>query len=422
MRNAIIFIMILFVFSCGKDEATVSDNTVVTGTAFYKNRFAQDSAQLMSYKSGEIFVRNPTDAKDSYFTKITTDNDGKFYLNLSKFPIVLYIKPMVAVDANTTIPLYGEVTVTKDNVVSVQLIASFDSDRQNGFLLQVRDETGGFITGATAHLYSSEPVASLNNPASAIVTLVSNNAGVIFRTNLPAGNYFINTTKTIDTITFQRFLKPVTVAATGFVQDTIILKKSNTTTGFSFTLKDTIGGNITGANVNLYTSLIAAAANNSTLAIENFLSDNNGKVSKLNLPNGTYFLNASKTINNITYQRIARQFIVSGGVVVDTLVLKPLFLNTLSITVRDSLGGNISAANVYLFTSEVLAAANDPVAAIESFVTDNNGNFRKDNLQPNTYFLNAQKTVGNLTYERINKRVTVPISGIIADTMILSKR
>jgi hypothetical protein len=422
MKNVIIFIAILFVFSCGKDEDTISGNTVITGVAFYKNRFAQDSTQLIPYKSGEIFVRYVEDNKDSYFTKLMTDSVGRFYMNLSKLPVILYIKPTVQVNVNTTIPLYGEVTVTAANTSSIHLIASFNADIQNGFLLQVRDDAGGFVTGATAHLYSSEAIANLNNPASAIATLVSNTSGVIFKTNLPAGRYFINTTRTVDTISFQRLLKPVTVAATGFVQDTIILKKTNTTNGFTFTLKDTSGGSIAGADVNLYTSQIAAAGNNPALAIETFLSDKSGKVSKLNLANGTFFVNASKTINNITYQRIGRQFIVSRGVLVDTLLLEPLFLNSLSIAVKDSLGGNISSANVYLFTSEVLAAANDPAAAIESFVTDNNGNFIKENLQPNTYFLNAKKTVGSLIYERLNKRVTVPTSGILADTLILRKK
>lgn len=421
MRNAIIFIAILFVFSCGKEEEDISRPTVITGIAFYKNRFAQDSTQLIPHKSGEIFVRNVNDRKDSYFTKLISDSDGRFYMNESQLPVIFYIKTTVQVDADTTIPIYGEVTVNTENASSFRLIGSFNADIQNGFLMQIKDDAGGFVTGATAHLYSSKVIAELNNPASAIETLVSNTAGVIFKTNLIAGNYFVNTHKTIDAVSFQRLLKSITVSATGLVQDTIVLRKVDTNNGFIFTLKDTTGGNIAGADVYLFTSQFTAAGNDPTLAIETFTTDNRGEVSKLNLTNGTYFANASKTINNIIYQRIAKEFTVSTGVLVDTMLLKPQFSNSLSITVKDSLNGNISAANVYLFTSEVLASANDPSAAIESFVTDNHGNFKKENLQPNTYFLNARKTVGNLVYERINKRVIVPTSGVLADTLILKK-
>jgi len=422
MRNVIIFIAILFIFSCGKDEDTISENTVITGVAFYKNRFAQDSTQLIPYKSGEIFVRNVKDNKDSYFSKVVTDSEGKLYLNLSELPVVLYIKPTVQADENTPITLYGEVTVTEENASSFQLIASFNTATQNGFLLHVIDEAGGYITGATSHLYSSEAIAKLNNPSNSIATLISNSFGAIFKANLPVGNYFININKSIDSISFQRFLKPVIIAANRFVQDTATLRKANLNNGFTFTLKDVSGGVIADANVYLYTSQITAATINPALAIETFSSDNSGKVSKINLANGTYFINAHKIIDNVSYQRIARKFIVSTGVVVDTIVLKPLFSNSLSITVKDSLNGNISAANVYLFTSAVLAATNDPSAAIESFLTDNNGHFIRENLPPNTYFLNARKTVGSLVYERLNKRVTVPTSGILADTIKLSKR
>jgi hypothetical protein len=422
MRNTLVFISLLLFFSCGKDSDSFSGNVVISGTAFYKNLFAADSTGLIPYASGEVFVRKTTDDRDAYFTKVTTDKDGKFYLTLSNRNVVLYIKPAIPAEGNTSIPLYGDFTPSNDNTTAIKLVAGFDPGKQNGFMLQLRDEGGGIVAGASAHLYSSEIIATLDNSSAAITVMTSNPSGMIYKTNLPAGTYYINASRRIDTVHLQRMLRRITVAATGLIQDTMILRKTNGSNGFVLTLKDSTGGSITGAQLYLFNSQLAALSNQSSQAIETLLSDNSGKVSKMNLASGTYYVNAEKTINGVTFQRTARVLNVLNNIIIDTLLLAPQFINSLVVTVKDSLGGNIPGAEVYLYTSAVLAASNDPGAAIERGTTDNSGQFRKDNLPPDIYYVNARKTAGNIIYERLAKRMVIPDFGSSRDTLILRRQ
>jgi hypothetical protein len=191
--------------------------------------------------------------------------------------------------------------------------------------------------------------------------------------------------------------------------------------GYSIGVIDTAGQPVPNVSIGVYSNAALAAINDPSGAIQNLQTDINGRFFKLNVPAGVYYMNAVKISDTSTYQRLMKQVVVhSTSIVMDTIILsKLIFSNELSDTVVDSLNGRIPAATVYVYTSQVLAATNDPGGAVVASTTDMHGIFTAINLPPGVYYVNATKTAGNVIYQRLAKKFLVMPSGITADTMAI---
>lgn len=95
--------------------------------------------------------------------------------------------------------------------------------------------------------------------------------------------------------------------------------------GFYVYIKDSLGGSIPAASVSIYNSPVLAEINDPAAAMETITSSGTGRAIKLNLPAGTYYLNAKKQADTIIYQRLKRQIIVPAtGIIIpipDTIQL-----------------------------------------------------------------------------------------------------
>ncbi len=425
IKYFLIIITAMYILGCGKDEPVA--NKVISGKAYYKNRFASDSSTLKPLPGQEIFVKMPGNSDDNYSYKVVTDNNGNFYIDASIIPAVVFTKGIREVGTGLMASFYGKYDLNGTET-NITIVMEVDNSKQNGFVLNLKDEAGGVMANTKMRIYNSLLLAALNDPSGAIDSLVSDSRGQVFKTNIAAGNYYMNASKKFDTVTYQRLLKQVAVPAIGFIQDTMVLKKlgSQFQNGFTITAKDTLNGNVQGARMYLYSSQVFASNNDSTGAVQIFTSDVNGKINKNDLPAGIYYLNAIRTIDTVVYQRLLKQLVVpASGFLLDTIVLRKKITtpqNGFTIVVKDSLGGNIPGADIYLYNSQVLASSNDPAGAIEISKTDVNGIYFKINIPSGNYYLNATKKVDTITYQRLVKLVFVPSSGITSDTMIVRRK
>jgi hypothetical protein len=94
--------------------------------------------------------------------------------------------------------------------------------------------------------------------------------------------------------------------------------------GFYIYSKDSLGGIIPGAVISIYSSAVLANLNDPAGAYKTVSSDNRGVAYCLNLPHGTYYLNASITVAGKKFQRIKKMIIVpkKGITPYDSIMLK----------------------------------------------------------------------------------------------------
>jgi hypothetical protein len=425
MKKLIILILIISFINCNKEE--VAPSRVIVGRVLFKNRYAQDSTLLKAIPNQEVFLKKIGSSDDEYSYKVISDIGGNFYMDASANPSIIFAKATMEIRPGLNGAYYGERIInTADSIITI--ILEVDTLKQNGFKITLKDELGGVMPDAEVNLFNSQVLATLNNPVGAIEILKSDKKGEIFKIGLPVGNYYINATKKLDTVIYQRLLKQILVPAAGFVQDTIVMKKFNSSfqNGFTITVKDTLNGNIPGSRLYLYSSQVFASTNDSSGSIQIFNSDVNGKVSKMDIPAGVYYLNAIKKNDTSIYQRLMKELIIpTTGFFTDTIILKKVIKvihNGLTITVKDSLEGVIPTADIYLYNSKVLASSNSPSGAIDISKTDNFGTYTKLNLPTGFYYINATKKVDSITYQRLVKSVFIHPSGIISDTIILTKK
>lgn len=306
---------------------TKDDNITMpapSGRIYYKNRFVVDSSVLTKVGLTDIYIRKDTDPKGSYIAKITSDPEGYFYLDTTDLPIILSFRTTQLLPDNSSAVFYGELRVTSIQTSGLQLVAVYDTSSQHAMQLRSLDVNGSIVPGATITLYSSSDLAVSNNPAFAVKSFSTDSFGYSFRTDIPAGTYYLNANRTIDTLSFQRIGKSL-VINNSVIQDTIQMARKTTVinNGFTMTLKDSLGGLMAFTDLYMYNSLVLANSNNPLGAIDAFKSDKYGIVSVKNLREGDYYLNATKTVDTLTFQRIGKHVSLSiSGIVTDTIILK----------------------------------------------------------------------------------------------------
>ncbi len=78
-----------------------------------------------------------------------------------------------------------------------------DTLNMNGFFLSVRDPKNGVLPKTTVHVYNSGLLSEQNHEGGVIKTLTTNEFGKVYWLNMPEGNYYLNISKTVDTITYE---------------------------------------------------------------------------------------------------------------------------------------------------------------------------------------------------------------------------
>ena len=94
--------------------------------------------------------------------------------------------------------------------------------------------------------------------------------------------------------------------------------------GFVVHLKDVLSGSIPNATILLFNSEVLANTNDPAGALQILTSNIYGKSFKINLPVGTYFLNAKKQAGPVTLQILKKKIIISNlfGIVFDSMILQ----------------------------------------------------------------------------------------------------
>jgi len=197
--------------------------------------------------------------------------------------------------------------------------------------------------------------------------------------------------------------------------------------GFVLKTTDESGNSLQGTKVYFYKTLSLAVQNSPAGAVDSFISIKDGKLYKLRVTPGLYYVNALKTIDTATFQRSLKQIIIpSTGFLYDSIQLNRKitnYRNGFTLVVMDSLGGFVPNASVYLYNSQVLAASNSPSGVFESFPTDNLGKKTRYDLPAGDYYINVSKVLSDtIVYHSLVNKLVLPSSGFINDTIIVKRK
>lgn len=361
----------------------------------------------------------------NYLYSVKTDQEGYFTFNLlsdenSNYTIYCY-------DTSSTTKFYYKAQTTANRGdKSVVLHLYLNPDNQNGVVLYAKDPQNAALPSVNFRIYNNQTLAE-SNASQGFVLKKSDSSGKAYHLNLPAGDYWINAERIIDTFTYQRIAKKITVGATGFTLDTMVLFKKNTVNGLGITLVDATNAPVAGATVNIYSNLAMAQVNDQASVVATLVSGSDGKINRLNTGAGTFYLNAFKLSGGDTLKRMVKVVMVQAtGLLTDTMLLYKTSapFNGLRIRTMDSLNGIIPGATLFLYNNESFARINSPngIGSIGTFTSDNFGYGSITNLAEGNYFINARRQIDTLLYQRVAKRIFVGPTGIVSDTIQLMRR
>jgi hypothetical protein len=232
----------------------------------------------------------------------------------------------------------------------------------------------------------------------------------------------------VDTIMKSISYRSKTLVKKGDDNISLILQLDETSqNGFHFYTKDNLGNVIPKCDISIYNNEALALLDNKLGAFATIESDENGKLFKISLPKGKYYMNASKVIGNVTFKKIALEInvpeygFIRGNIILERQMFIPQ--NGFNLTVQDSIGGIIPLARVFLYNSQVLATANSANGLFGNFITDSVGKLSRYDLPSGDYFLNVSKVISDtLIYESLLNKITLPASGIISQTVVLRRK
>lgn len=185
---------------------------------------------------------------------------------------------------------------------------------------KVENQKGLFIRGRLL-LFDTITQSRMNTPlANKRVVLAENNGdslNYLYADTTDADGYFLfdllNDGKTSFVIKYEERVnsylytarKTISKGETDIaVQAALDTIKQN---GFIIYAKDTAGGIIPGTTLRIYNSPVLAAINDPAGVVDSVTASNTGKIFKLNLPPGPYYLNARRLVaDTILFQRIGK--------------------------------------------------------------------------------------------------------------------
>lgn len=321
MKSLLYLVVAVLLINSSCKKGIEQDKQYIRGRLFLLDTITQYSNGL-PLTGKRIYLSGVTDSVN-YLYAAKTDGDGYFNFTLLSNSANTYI-----LTTNDTIKgyLYKAKMEVKRGDQNVVLTEMLDDSLQNGFVLRTTDESGSIIPKTNLSLYNSLTLALQDNTLGAIETFISDSLGKSFKIQLPAGTYFINAKKVIDTATFQKALFQINVPQRGFLYDVIKLNRKIVThqNGFNIQVVDSLGGLIPKASVFLYNSQVLATANTANGVYDSFTTDNLGRYSKYDFPSGDYYLNVSKVVSDsVTYTSLVNKIPVpANGIINVTIEVK----------------------------------------------------------------------------------------------------
>lgn len=166
------------------------------------------------------------DDPGAFVTKDISSSDGK--INLSNLAAGIYYINAYKQVGNDTFRRVAKMVIltATSNIIDTMLLCK-KSLPVNGCYLQSKDSLGGILPASTLYLYNSELLAAQNSATGtgSIHTINTDFFGFGGSNNLPAGDYYMNAHKQVDTEFYQRIAKKITINATGIFKDTIQLRR-----------------------------------------------------------------------------------------------------------------------------------------------------------------------------------------------------
>jgi 5-hydroxyisourate hydrolase-like protein (transthyretin family) len=309
-------------FACKK--GIQEDKLYLRGRLFLTDTITQNVILLPLPNKKVLLCNNDADTLNFLYSD-STDHDGYFDFVLSEENK----NKELTIRFNDTLKnyYYTAKSICKNGDVNVVLNAILDENKMNGLSFITKDEDGGNISNTTVLLYNSKNLAIIGDSATAVKTLIADTYGKFYYFSLPSGNYYLNAYKKADTIIYERLLREFTVSAKGIYRDTLQMKRKYSQHPNTMFIKvtDTLGGIIPAASIYVYTSNVLAESNDPSGAIITSVTDNNGNFIRTNMVPGTYFINAKKTADTITYSSRQNPVILpTSGTVNQTIILRKI--------------------------------------------------------------------------------------------------
>ena len=210
----------LFICACTKVEK--QKNLYIRGRLFLYDTTTQNSVNIPLAKKRLLLAESNADSLN-YLYADSTDSEGYFLFDLLNNDVTNFV---IRYEEKINGYSYNAKQNVHNGDDNVQLVATLDTVKQNGFIIYAKDSLNGKLPGATIAIYNSPVLAQINDPAGALELLTASSTGRAFKLNLPEGIYYLNAKKEVTGFTLERIKKPITINKSGIVFiDSIQLKK-----------------------------------------------------------------------------------------------------------------------------------------------------------------------------------------------------
>lgn len=311
---SIFLLALLFMGSCKKSELEKDNDLAgskhIRGRLFlYDMETRQANGQPIANRKLLMRYTNSADS-NNYLFSTTTDAAGYFiFQNLKENTSYrIFFEDTIG---KTLYSVHKDFTAPQD---SVQLTATLNESKQNGFILSIKDANGtGTIKDAKVCVFTSESLFNGGTCEGSLFTLTSNEQGKAFAFQLPAGTYYLNATITINGVALTARKSIQVTAGKGISRTDLNLSTPAAANSLQITTVDQNGALIPNAQLCFFTSRVLF--NRDTCGGSNFqvYSNPEGKASKTGIFKAYYYVYAEKFIDS-TFSYIGKDsFIIGDG-------------------------------------------------------------------------------------------------------------
>ncbi|MFZ1784044.1 MAG: hypothetical protein WAU23_02485 [Ferruginibacter sp.] len=190
------WLMLLMLFGCAKYKSTqsdVNDSLYIFGRLFIQDSINDNGTTRPLLKETPITISYKS-SPDKILYSAKAGADGYFsFLNLTKGAEYIISAETETGSDDFKAPFSVKTDIvlndTKNDLAPVLL---FDDTKKNGMLFTIRDNASqGIISGCNACFFSSKQLWLTDTCANSLFTVVSNNNGLVLKTNILPGKYYL---------------------------------------------------------------------------------------------------------------------------------------------------------------------------------------------------------------------------------------